>query len=380
MDNKNLNKASFKRITVDPSAGEKINRPSLTFWQDARVRLMHNRGAIFAMITLALLLAMAVAGPWMNQYTYAQQIGENSTELRAHSKLPPRIPGLEKLGMFDGTLKKQISQARLDKTYNEGEYKIVGSIIKEYDNSPDVELMENKEYTYIKNGIEDEYFFFGTDDLSRDLWTRIWSGTRVSLYVGLLAATFDFLIGVTYGSIAGFYGGNIDMVMMRITEVIAGIPYLVVIILFILVFGSGIFSMSMAIAISGWMSMARIVRSQILKLKNQEFLLAARTLGTSNANLIKRHLLPNVVGQIIIVVTFTIPGAIFFEAFLAFIGLGIPAPSASLGSIITDSRAFLQFIPSMVFIPSAVLSILMLSINVFANGLRDALDPRMRNS
>lgn len=372
----NYSKESFKRIEVDNSLKEKINRPSLTFWQDARVRLASNRGALFAMVLLAFILLMSIFGPYFNEYAYDEQI----KPLRNHAKLPARIPGLENLGIFDGTLTKEVGERGFAKL-KEGEYEL----LEEYDvldegSGEYLHKYKIKELTYVKNKVEDEYFWFGTDDLARDLWTRIWMGTRVSLYVGLLAATFDMLIGVIYGAIAGFYGGRTDMIMMRITEVIGGIPYLVIMIMFILIFGSGILSMSLAIALTGWMSMARVVRSQFLKLKNQEFVLAARTLGTSNANLIRRHLIPNVIGQVIIMITFSIPGAIFLEAFLAFIGLGIPAPNASLGTILNDSKAFLRFQPAMVFIPATVLSLLMLSINIFANGLRDALDPRMRNN
>ena len=236
-----------------------------------------------------------------------------------------------------------------------------------------------KEYSYVKKKVPDEYYWFGTDKMGRDLWTRVWAGTRVSLFIGLLAALLDMLIGVTYGSISGFYGGRTDIIMMRITEVISGIPSLVIVILFLLVMKPGILPISLAIAISGWMGMARVVRAQILKLKNQEFLLAARTIGTPNRQLIFRHLLPNVMGQIIIMITFSIPGAIFYEAFLAFIGLGLPVPNASLGVLINDGYQYLQTYPFMMMIPSVVICLLMLSLNIFANGLRDALDPKMRN-
>lgn len=372
---KSVPKERFEPVALDLSSQEAIARPSLTFWQDARVRLFKNKGAIAAMIMLVFVLFMAAFGPMMNEYSYDQQI----QPLKSHAKLPPRVPGLEKLGIFDGTKVIEMGANRLD-LYKEGEMEI----LKEYQVTDEsgtlVTRYSVKEFSYKKNNVEDEYFWFGTDDLARDMWTRIWKGTRVSLYVGILAALIDFLIGVTYGAISGFYGGRVDMFMMRFTEIIGGIPWLVIVVMFILVFGSGLFPMSMAIAISGWIGMARVVRAQFLKLRDQEFVMAATTLGTSNSELITRHLLPNVIGQIIVMITFSIPGAIFTEAFLSFIGLGIPAPNASLGSVVNDSRAFLRFQPSMVFIPSTVLSILMLSINIFANGLRDALDPRMRNN
>ncbi len=378
---KNIPKEKFERVPLDLSKAEKFEREGLTFWQDARVRLLKNRGATIAVILLTIIVFMSFVGPSMNKYAFDEQI----KPAKIHAKLPPRVPGLEKIGIFDGTRKTELGERRYKNLVEEQKKKGKKLFELKKENIIKTKAGEEKrysivEYTYVKNGIEDQYFWFGTDDLARDLWTRIWKGARISLYVGLLAALLDMIIGVTYGAIAGFYGGRVDIIMMRITEVIGGIPWLVIVIVFIMALGTGLLPMSFAIAISGWIGMARVVRAQFLKLRDQEFLLAARTLGTPNTKLITKHLVPNVIGQIVIMITFSVPGAIFTEAFLAFIGLGIPAPNTSLGSVINDSRKYLQFYPSMVFIPSTILSILMLSINIFANGLRDALDPRMRNN
>jgi len=223
-----------------------------------------------------------------------------------------------------------------------------------------------------------EYYWFGTDELGRDLWTRTWYGTRISIYIGILAAAIDLLIGVLYGGISGFYGGKVDDIMQRISEVLMGIPQLIIVILFILVIQPGIMSITLAMVITGWVNMARIVRGQILKLKNQEFVLASRTLGASNKRLIIKHLIPNIVGQIVITTMFTVPNAIFTEAFLSFIGLGIRPPEASLGSLVNDGFKSLQTNPYMLIIPSVIISLLILSFNLLADGLRDALDPKMR--
>ncbi len=166
--------------------------------------------------------------------------------------------------------------------------------------------------------------------------------------------------------------------MQRIIEVLVGIPNLIVVILFILVFEPGIISITMAMVITGWVTMARIVRGQILKLKNMEYVLAARTLGASDARIIGKHLLPNVIGPIIITTMFTIPSAIFTEAFLSFIGLGIRPPEASLGSLVNDGYKSIQTYPHLMMIPAFVISLLILSFNLLADGLRDALDPKMR--
>lgn len=210
------------------------------------------------------------------------------------------------------------------------------------------------------------------------MFTRTWSGARVSIFIGLLAATIDMLIGVTFGGISGFYGGRVDTIMQRFAEVLMGIPYLIVVILFILIFKNpGIFSIALAMVITGWVSMSRIVRGQMLKLKNQEFVLASRTLGATNSSLIAKHLIPNIMGPIIVMMMFTIPAAIFSEAFLSFIGLGIAPPKASLGSLVSDGFKSLQTFPHMMVIPALVISCLILSFNLIADGLRDALDPKM---
>ncbi|KPC98421.1 Oligopeptide transport system permease protein OppC [Geobacillus sp. BCO2] len=259
-----------------------------------------------------------------------------------HAKLPPKIPVLEHIHWlpFDGRDA----------------------------NGVDV---------YKQRGVK-EYYWFGTDDLGRDLWVRTWYGTRISLYIGLLAALIDLLIGIAYGGISGYYGGRVDNVMQRIIEILNGIPYLIMVILFILIFEPGIISITLAMVITGWTTMARIVRGQVLKLKNMEYVLAARTLGAPTSRLIFKHLIPNVIGPIIITTMFTIPSAIFTEAFLSFIGLGIRPPEASLGSLVNDGYKSIQTYPHLMIIPAVVISLLILSFNLVADGIRDALDPKMR--
>ena len=231
---------------------------------------------------------------------------------------------------------------------------------------------------YEEKGIEETYLF-GTDALGRDIWTRTWTGTRVSLFIALLAAVFDLLIGVTYGGVSAYYGGRVDIIMQRIIEIISGIPSLVIVTLFIMVFEPGIMSISMAMAVSGWTGMARIVRSHVLRLKNQEFVLASKTLGSSDVRIILKHLFPNIVGNIVVATMFSLPSAIFYEAFLSFIGLGLQPPYASLGVLINEGFQALQNYPYMMFIPSIVVCLLIFSLNLLADGLRDAVDPKMRN-
>lgn len=375
IDINNLSKDLFQLVPADPSEQEKIGRPSLTFWKDAKKRLMANSAARFSIVVLAILILLSVFGPLISSHTFKEQI----QPLASHAKLPPRVAVLEKLGIMDGSRVLKVGVNGLA-AYKDGQYKILKEYI-EYDRDlkQDVTKYKIKEFTYIKNHVDKEYYWFGTDELARDIWTRTWKGAQISLFIALVAAILDLFIGITYGSIAGYFGGKIDMVMMRIIEIVSGIPAMVIIILFMLVLPKGMLPIILAIGITEWVTMARVVRSQFLKLKNQEFVIAARTIGASDKRMIWKHFIPNVLGQVIIVITFTIPSAIFYEAFLAFIGLGIPAPNASLGVLISDGYKLMKTAPHLMIVPSIVICLMMLALNLFANGLRDALDPKMRN-
>src|SRR5918998_776756 len=221
-------------------------------------------------------------------------------------------------------------------------------------------------------------FWFGTDEFGRDMWSRVWAGTRVSLYIAFLAALLDMFVGVTYGAISGFKGGRTDDVMQRGIEIMVGIPYLVVAILAMIIFQPGILTISIALGITGWVYMARIVRGRMLQLKNQEFVLASRSLGASGSRLVRKHLIPNSLGPIIVNMMFTIPSAIFAEAFLSFIGLGIQVPEASLGSLIDDGAGEMRFHPYLLWFPALVFCVIMVCFNLLGDGLRDAFDPKMR--
>ncbi|MFZ3589227.1 oligopeptide ABC transporter permease [Bacillus sp. DJP31] len=331
-----ISKELFQPAQIDLNKSERIEKPSLTYWEDAWIRFRKNKAAIVGIFLLAIVILLSLFGPMFSEY------GMDDQDL-SRAKLPPKIPILENVSFLsvDGKDEKGID-------------------------------------IYEAKGI-DSYFWFGTDGLGRDLWTRTWEGTRVSLFIAIVAAVIDMVVGVAYGGISAYYGGRVDNIMQRIVEVLIGIPNLIIVILMILVLKPGLTSIIIALTVTGWIGMSRMVRGQVLRLKGHEFVLAAKTLGSSDSRVLSKHLIPNVAGIIIINTMFTIPSAIFFEAFLSFIGLGLQAPLASLGVLIEDGTKSLQIFPHLMIFPALVISILMIAFNLVADGLRDALDPKMRD-
>jgi oligopeptide transport system permease protein len=317
---------------------------SQPYFKDVLNRFVKNKGAVIGLVFIILITLMAVIGVSLNGHTYESQI-------ISQQNLAPRVPGLESLGIFDGSETMNTSGGQVETN----------------------KYLENNE-------LKDVYYWFGSDVLGRDIFTRTWMGTRISLYIALIAVLIDMLFGLSYGLISGYFGGAVDNAMQRFAEILNGIPNLVIVTLLIIVLKPGLATITFSLMITGWIGMSRIARAQMLKLKEQEFVLASRTLGAKDFFIIFKEILPNILGAIITNTMFSIPNAIFTEAFLAFIGLGVPPPMASLGSLISESFKSFTTHPYMIMPPVIVLAILMLSFNMLADGIRDAFDPKMKES
>lgn len=327
------------------SSASKIDRnfASVSYWKEVRARFWANKGAVASLFMILIIMFFAFVGPHMTKYSYSEQNLEQKN-------YAPRIQGLEKIGIFDGH--ETMKTTRSTKKVN----------------------------LYEKNGDTNVYYWFGSDVLGRDIWTRTWMGTRVSLYISIVAVIIDMILGLSYGLISGYFGGFIDSSMQRFSEIVNGIPRLVIVTLLMLILKPGIATIIFALMITEWIGMSRIARAEMLNLKEREYVLASRTLGASNFSIIFHEILPNINGQVITQTMFSIPTAIFTEAFLSFVGLGIPVPQCSLGSLISDAFNSFTTHPYQIVPPIVVLALLMLSFNILADGLREAIDPKFKEA
>jgi oligopeptide transport system permease protein len=241
-------------------------------------------------------------------------------------------------------------------------------------------------YTYYETHLElknlppSSQFWFGSDELGRDIFTRIWFGARISLTIGICAALIDVIIGMIFGATSALLGKTIDELMMRICDILATIPYLLTVILLMVFIGPGMLTILLALTLTGWINMARIVRAQILSLKKMPFVDAAKVMGASKFRIIFKHLLPNCIGSIITTLTISIPLAIFTESFLSFLGLGIQAPISSWGVMVNDGLYALQYYPWRLFFPSFMICLTILAFNLIGDSIQDIFDPRINKN
>jgi oligopeptide transport system permease protein len=370
-DIRDLPDDAFTLVQAGEIKDEKFQTAPIGFYKDALQRLRKSRASMISFWIIIVIILLALVVPNITGYTYIEQ---NISQ----KNLPPKIPLLENLGIADGG--RLLSNRRKDSLDNPERFPegSVIEIVREYQTSGvavvDV-LVDYYVYTGVPEGV---YHWMGTDYLGRDLCTRLFRGVRISLMIAFLSVLINIVIGVIYGSIAGYYGGKVDFAMIHFAEVMDGLPYVVVTILFMILLGAGMFSIILAMTVTGWIGTSRLVRAQFYRFKGREYVLAARTLGVTDRKLIFRHILPNTVGPLITRAMIAVPGAIFSESFLAYIGLGIKPPEPSIGILLSNGQTVLLQYPYQTLFPAILISMLMVAFNLFANGLRDALDPTRR--
>jgi len=425
MNAKEMKKMQDKFTFVSEEEKEREDtRPSLTYWADAWRRLKKNRLAMLGLIGVILIMLFGIVGPYFFDASYSDQ----KNELK---NLPPRLELYEiEDGVFayisrdysffivdenDGSLTSvervkrdelmkgrvevgevlspsQVRQQREEDGFSSVNfYELDGQTIElDFSNkvSPDISDADYF-YTITYKGktietptktVRNKAYPFGSDALGRDLLIRVMYGARISLLVAFVATIVNFIIGVTYGAISGYEGGQVDNVMMRIVDIINSVPLTLYIILLMVMIKSqgGLGAIIITLGTVYWVGMARLVRGQVLALKEQEYILAARALGVSTSKIVFKHLVPNAMGPIIVSMTMMIPSAIFTESFLSFIGLGVSAPMASWGTLANNALSGILTYPYQLFFPALAIALTMLSFNFLGDGLRDALDPRLR--
>ena len=412
-------------------------RKSVSYWRDAARRFMANKVSVVALCVFIVIMLFTFLGPLFVPYNYADQFRSSvklapfeysENELMIKSLLKTKINAVYATALQPGSLtslkKGEYTFKHKGETYNITLDKNLSgeSIVLDLDSADILVIVDD-------NDLEDGVFttsrplaytngaakenaqkielttrvfphMFGTDSSGRDIMARCMYGGRVSLIVGIIAALIVLVIGATYGSISGFAGGRVDTIMMRIVDIIYSVPEVLVVLLLQVVLkdplqswfdnstapfvkalgdlGVGIVSIFITFALLYWVGMSRIIRGQVLQLREQEYVTAANAIGVPNSRIIKRHLLPNCIGQLIVATCLQIPSAIFLESFLSFLGLGVSAPMASLGSLCSDALDTISLYPYRLVCPAIILTILVLSLNLVGDGLRDALDPRLK--
>ena len=309
-------------ITVDE------NFSSQGYWKGVAVHFFRNKFAVTGLILVSVIILFAVFAPIVSSYTYEQIISvtDSSGKEFIAKSLSPQIGGSDSQNFF-----------------------------------------------------ADRTFIFGTDDMGRDLWTRTWQGARVSLIIAFVAIFIDMLIGTSYGLISGYFGGMVDNILQRFIEIAGSIPTLVIISILAIFMEKGIGLVIASLLITEWIGMSKISRAECLKLKEREYVLASRTLGAGNFHIIFKQILPNTIGPIITQVMFSIPVAIFTEAFLSFVGVGIVLPQCSIGSLIEAGFGNITILPYQILPPICVLATLMLGFNLIGDGFREALAPKLED-
>jgi oligopeptide transport system permease protein len=381
--------SAWDRLAIETGTMETIAGNERSFAQDVWYRFRKRQSAIAGLVMVIILILIAAFGPLVTGHTYFEQN-------LSFVNIPPyfKVWTIEYPGdPFAAYITQNLKLVEVS-----GNGRLVAPIPFTREDIQKKRILFNHEGTSIAIDYSDRAlglrlvgadgtalstkkvwnrsYLLGTDSLGRDMLTRLMYGARISLTVAFIAAFINLVIGILYGGVSGYLGGNIDNAMMRVVDVISTIPLTLYVILIMVILDSGFLSIIVALSSVYWVSMARVVRGQIMALKEQEFVLAARTIGTSPMGIVLRHLLPNCMGPIIVTATMLIPTAIFVESFMSFIGLGVSAPMASWGTMCNDALETMKSTPHQLFAPAFAICVTMFSFNFIGDGLRDALDPK----
>ncbi|CAN5784549.1 ABC transporter permease subunit [soil metagenome] len=358
-----------------------------SLWQDAFARLRRNRAAVASAILLVLLALIGLLGPllWPHPHdrVYAQFV-----------RVPASLEAYPREGAIMPAFERELARTRLE----HGTLALDGStltvtlasddpidprILRIFERSdlfasPALDFGPGETTATLTAEVERLHFVFGTDALGRDVAARIMIGVRISLAIGLLASFMALVLGVAYGAVSGYLGGRVDNVMMRVVDILYSLPFIFFVILMVVFFGRSIFIIFIAIGATEWLDMARIVRGQTLSLKRQEFVQAAEALGATRAGILRRHIVPNTLGPVVVFVTLLVPKAILLESLLSFLGLGVQDPLTSLGLLISEGAANMRGATWLLIWPALTLTLILFALNFLGDGLRDSLDPKDR--
>lgn len=377
-------------LPLDPQTGQSgdpiVTTAARGFWAGVRSRLFRHRPAMAGLGFIIFLVLAAVFGPIASPYSYFEQNLELSNlppTYRAYTVAEDTLVHVNtsNLSLYsvgaDGGINALLRPETRDMINRQSTWDIEGrTVVLDYGQRPAVLSIDGDiaQSGGLSLNMRNP---FGTDQLGRDVLVRQMYGARISLMVAAAAVLTNFVIGVIYGGISGLLGGRVDAVMMRFVEIVATIPLTLYVILMMVVLQSGLLSVVLAIGTVYWVDMARVVRGQILTLKSQDYVAAARTMGASTSRILFKHLLPNAFGPILVTLTMLIPSAIFIESFMSFIGLGVTPPQASWGTLTSEAVETLRAYPHQLLFPAIAISLTMLAFNFLGDGLRDALDPRL---
>lgn len=359
-----------------------------SLFQLAAMRFRRNRAAMTGSVLLFLITVFSFFGPYVISHTYDQVFS-------SYVAVPPSIEPLPKADSLGNVMKGVAARARVELR----EFAVDGNTFtatihsdkpidprstRYFDranefNNTEVTATEDDGATLKLTGtVNREYFLFGTDNNGRDMLARVMLGGQISLAVGFLASLVSLAVGVTYGAISGYLGGRIDNVMMRLVEILYSLPFVFLVVVLVVFFGRSFILIFLVIGAVEWLDMARIVRGQTLALKRREFIGAAQALGLTDWQIIRRHIIPNTIGPVIVFVTVVVPKVILLESFLSFLGLGVQAPLTSWGALISEGANKMQSAPWLLIFPAVFFVITLFSLNFIGDGLRDALDPKDR--